>query len=358
MASYQMEGGMPIGGMQYGQSQMYGQDFGVHGAAYGQGMPAGQQMMVQQQPEQPVRKQETGKKGALPWQTEAERKAERAEMRTIMRTQKEKQDFIDRESTIKWLCSLGTLNAFLLLVPLFGNSWQRKAFIGLGVKMLQVRISMFYIEVHVQCGKNWLEDKFCNGFVMKMKGTHNLQDATHMACATNSVLPGHACSIMSRCFHCNLGTFGAFVLAIVCSLCGVMFLSHYWYSKPIPKIRNWACFFYGASAAFAVGGLTFWAFTRPEIEQLPRAWTETAGTATFDLFAIKPAPGQPFGWCAIAACIVAFSYLVQFLLWPAWFAPHEKEEEAVMNEVMAQEHLDQRILDMQNSMLPGGAIQQ
>jgi len=44
-------------------------------------------------------------------------------MRTIMRTQKEKQDFIDRESTIKWLCSLGTLNAFLLLVPLFGNSW-------------------------------------------------------------------------------------------------------------------------------------------------------------------------------------------------------------------------------------------
>jgi len=359
MSSYQMQGGMPMGGVQYGQGQAYGQDFGVQGSPYGQGMPTGQQMMVQQQPEQPD-EQKKGKKGALPWQTDEERKAERAEMRTILRTQKEKADFVDQESTIKWLCSLGTLNAFLLVIPMFGNSWLFQPFIGLGVKILTIRVSMFYIHVSVECGKNWLEDKFCEGMVMKMKGTHNLQEASHLACAANNLVPGGGmtCSIMNRCYGMNLGLFGAFVLAIVFSLCGVMFLSHYWYSKPLPKIRKWACFFYGASAFCAIGGLTAWGIAAPEIEMLPRAWTEFAGTATFDVFAIKPTPGIKFGWCAIVAVVIAFSYLIQFLLWPAWFTPHEKEEEAMVNEDLAQEHLEQRINDMQTSMLPGGVAQQ
>merc|ERR1719188_2809971 len=219
---------------------------------------------------------------------------------------------------------------------------------------------MFYLHVNVECGKNWLEDKFCNGMVMKMKGTHNLQEASHIACATvGSYLPGNqACSIMKRAFGLNLGLFGAFVLAIVFSLCGVMFLSHYWYSKPLPKIRKWACFFYGASAFCTIGGLTAWGIARPEIEYLPRAWTETAGAATFDLFAIKPAPGIIYGWCAILSVVIAFSYLLQFLLWPAWFTPHEKEEECMLNEDLAKEQMEQRIHDMQTSMLPGGAAQQ
>merc|ERR1719291_720911 len=123
-----------------------------------------------------------------------------------------------------------------------------------------------------------------------MKGTHNLQEASHIACATTNFLPGggQACSIMQRAYALNLGLFGAFVLAIVFSLTGVMFLSHYWYSKPLPKIRKWACFFYGASACCVIFGITVWGILRPEIEMLPRAWTETAGAATFDLFAIKP----------------------------------------------------------------------
>ncbi|CAK0797345.1 unnamed protein product [Prorocentrum cordatum] len=349
-----------MGGAQYGQDHMYGQDFGVQGAAYyAQGVPAGQQMMMQQQSEQREGEQEKGKNGALPWQTEAERKAERAEMRTMMKAQKEKQDFVDRESTIKWLCSLGTVNAFLLIIPMFGNTWLDQPFIGLGVKILKIKISLFNIHVDVECGKNWLEDKFCKGIVTKMKGTHSLQDAKQLACSTTQYLPGNmACYIMSKCFFLNLALFGAFVLASVFSLCGVMFLSHYWYSKPLPNIRKWACFFYGASAFCAVGGLAGWGMARAPTENLPRAWTETAGAATFDLFAIKPVPGPPWGWCAYVSGIVAFSYALQFLLWPAWFQPHEKEEEAITNEVMAQEHIEQRILDMQNSMLPGGAIQQ
>jgi len=279
-------------------------------------------------------------------------------MRTILRTQKEKQDFVDQESTIKWLCSLGTLNAFLLVIPMFGNSWLFQPFIGIGVKMLTIRVSMFYIHVTIECGKNFVEDYICKNGISKMKGTHNLQEATHIACATNSFLPGGACSIMHRAYFCNLGLFGAFVLAIVFSLCGVMFLSHYWYSKPLPKIRNWACFFYCASAFCAIGGLTAWGIVRPEIENLPRAWTNVAGAATNDLFAIKPAPGIKFGWCAIAAAVIAFFYGLQAMLWPAWFTPHEKEEEAMTNEDLAQEHLEQRIHDMQTSMLPGGAAQQ
>jgi hypothetical protein len=292
--------------------------------------------------------------GKLPWQTEEEYNAERREMRAKIRAQKEKEEFLDNEGTIKWLCSLGVINVCFICVPAFGNSWCYKQFVGIGIKTMQIRTSLFYIDVNVQCGKNWLEDKFCNGVVKKLNGVHSLQEATHIACAVNQALPGGTpCEIVSRLYGCSFIIFGTFLLAIIMNLCGVMFLSHYWYSKPLPAVRSWAlCFFCGATI-FVTSGLLFWVFISPDLEELPRAWTaQTAALIGNNLFAIKPAPGPKWGWSFIAACVVALLYVVQLALWGAWFVPHEKEEEAMDQETLARDHLEERLYALQQGLNP------
>merc|ERR1719230_837255 len=106
-------------------------------------------------------------------------------------------------------------------------------------------MSMLYMDVTVACGKNWLEDKFCNGVMLKFKGSHTLQDATHIACGVGGgLINGPACSITTRAYMSGFIILGGFSLAIICNLVGVLFLSHYWYSKPTPRIRQWAFTFF------------------------------------------------------------------------------------------------------------------
>merc|ERR1719277_2094832 len=188
---------------------------------------------------------------------------------------------------------------------------------------------MLYLSVEVECGKNFLEDKFCNGIVMKFKGSHSLQEAQHLACGIGGgVINGPTCSVVSRQYMSSFIILGGFSLAILCNCVGVLLLSHYWYKKPTKQVRYWAFTFASAAPAIALSSLLAWVMYCPLVAELPRAWTASVGHIGGGLFAIKPAPGIiPYGPSALLAGLCVVLHIIQWALWPLWFVPHPREEE-------------------------------
>eukprot|EP00929_Paragymnodinium_shiwhaense_P022709 TRINITY_DN14433_c0_g1_i1.p1 TRINITY_DN14433_c0_g1~~TRINITY_DN14433_c0_g1_i1.p1 ORF type:complete len:355 (-),score=33.03 TRINITY_DN14433_c0_g1_i1:37-1101(-) len=258
------------------------------------------------------------------------KEAERAERRKLRQAQEQS----DSAMVVKLLCVLACLNAFCVMVPVFGPSWGQARFTGIGVALIDIRTSMFTITVEMNCEKNAIENAMCEA-ARGMEGHHYLHSARSLACAIST----NACSTMGQIFWTAFIIFSTFSLAFIFHMLAALFLFYYWYEKPLAKVRNWAVAFFMAAPMITAVGLGAWSAITPNLADLPRGWNPL-GFAGY-----RAASAEcPFGWCwwwSVAAIVVS---LLTVTLIPCFLHPHESEEQAEAEELYGKECAAQDVI--------------
>lgn len=267
-----------------------------------------------------------------------QKREEKRQLREKLLKQKEEQDKADAKTFILYWFFSETVLALLLLVPLTGNSWCYKQFVGLGLKSMYIRSSLFTLDVQVVCGKNWLEDQLCK-LGSSVSGSRSLQDGSAVFCGMSS----SACSLLGQLYWSSVLLIFLFSLAIFLNLIGSYLLYSYWFNRPLPKLRAWALGFYGASTALPILGLIIWGFLAPDLADMPNSWnqkTAIKGTSLFSYKAIETK--SPYGWCFVAAIFVLAFMVANSVAWVFFFKRHEGEDEAELEEVMEEQKLAEK----------------
>lgn len=273
-----------------------------------------------------------------PLTDEEKKKMKRRIDRQKLASRKENEYKKDADKTVQWLVYGNVVNALLLLIPMFGNSWVYQKFTGIGLKMMDINTSLFFVDVDVQCGKNWLEDKLCNSFGKKIHGSHSLPEAGHLAC---SVYANNACGMVTVTYYCSFIIFIAFAFSILFSFLGALFLHFYWHHNQLPKMRNVSLYMLVMAPFWSAAGLVTWSIVVPDIGELPRGWLSgMAGIPGAELFSFKEVPSFPYGWSWCMAILVVFSQICVFMCWPIYFSRGQGEDDAVIAELDEQERLD------------------
>lgn len=315
-----------------------------------QPMPPAGQMLYMQPPEQPFG-QPYGQGfappgGQQPLLTEDEMQLQAKDQKRAekeAKRQRRRDEQLSRGlSAVQYLGGFAMLNALLLLVPLFGTSWNSKQIVGFGVRSLMIRSDVFMLSVELDCNKN----NFVEGYLCKrltfMSGRMTLHSALMNSCAISK----QACSVMELLFAGSIVLFGCLTLGFCLLVVGTFCLLSYWYSEPNSQVRGVAKACYFLAPLTVTGGVGLWTMLAPDLDEIPRAFmfgnsmNGIAGSA----FSMKEAHEFQYGWTFALALLVCISLWIQAVLWSFWFVEHPGEEEAMKDE-------DDRIIALQSEYL-------
>eukprot|EP00928_Gymnodinium_smaydae_P010438 TRINITY_DN13935_c0_g1_i3.p1 TRINITY_DN13935_c0_g1~~TRINITY_DN13935_c0_g1_i3.p1 ORF type:complete len:426 (+),score=68.69 TRINITY_DN13935_c0_g1_i3:184-1278(+) len=246
------------------------------------------------------------------------------------------------------MMAIAVVNSGLLLIPLFGNSWNVGIFTGMGIGQLDVRTSMFHVKIDIHCKRNLLENAMCEKLKRAdLQGFHTIHNVQNMVCgAYQSTM----CWIMTGTYWANFAIFGSFVLAVILYMFSAGFLFFYWANTPLEKVRKQAMCLYVSAPTVAFIGLLVWTFACPSLKELPNAMSMYVGALTGgSLFTWESQHEVPFGWCWFFTVIVCFLSFITVMVWPCFFQAHDEEEDAEMEE----ERLFEAALDMDLGSIPG-----
>merc|ERR1740138_528357 len=124
--------------------------------------------------------------------------------------------------------------------------------------MMHLSTSLFHIDIDVQCGKNWMEDKLC--VVAKdLNGHHTLQQASQLSCAVST----QACQVMTLYYYCSFIIFFCFGFAIIFHFLAALFLYNYWYQSKLPKMKKAALWFFCLAPLLSGIGFVGWSAVTP-----------------------------------------------------------------------------------------------
>lgn len=269
--------------------------------------------------------------------------------RKKLRDKKRLQDANDAKTTIKWVCGLMTFNSFMLLIPTFGSSWAFAQFTGLGIASLIIKAGVINIDVEFECKKNMLEDKVF-GFICNLgkasAGQHTLQHGRTMFCSTAG---GMSCNILEKLHHGTFIIFFSYSFAICFSMLGAAFTYYYWFSSPLPKVRQYAVLCMFASPFFAASGLTFWSLYIPDLKGITNHWFNNLAESNNVLafFSIKEVDQFKFGWCWIFSCVVIFFQFLTIFVHLFFFQRHSGEDAAEAEEARQDEMLENKLLEFE-----------
>jgi len=298
-------GGQPAGAPGYGQpySQGYGQPYADPYGGYQQ--PTGEDLLMQAKEQKRQEKEERKMK----------RKAA---------------DLEAGASAVQTILGVSLINLVLLITAMFGTSWSAKTMVGFGVKNLYIQTDIFTMSVDVTCGKwNAVEEFVCDRF-KHIQGKHTLHSAVQNACSLNDL----ACNTMDYIYWASIVLFTFFFFGVGLLIVGDIFLLFYWYSAPLPKVRQIARNSFVFSMVTVGTGIFMWSFLVPDLDEIPRSWTHGMGLLGGDngIFSLKETNDFQFGWCWILGIFAVFMLLVQNFLWFYMFIYHPGEEDAVQNE--------------------------
>lgn len=281
----------------------------------------------------------------------AKEKIKKLDKKAKKQERKRKQKVEDAKTAAETLIGLGVWNAIMWVVPCFGNKWYVKMFNGFGINFTKIYISLFTINVNIECSvtdlgfkdvlkkvgidkeklEQWGPEYQICSLLAHMNGHHSLQAAKTMACA----LPGYdACYIMSTLWWTSYMLIFAFAVSAITSLFGSMFLYYYWYVDHLKVVRNWALGFYASSPFLGVLCFAFYNVIAPDVGDLPRTWTAFVSTfnAGTKIGAIEPIGEDvfwnKFGWCWFFMYLTIGSSLAGPLIWGMWFIKHSGEDQA------------------------------
>lgn len=278
-------------------------------------------------------------------------KRDREEQQMIDRKQK------DSESIVIYMCIMSVLNMFLLAVPMLGGSWNYRSFVGLGLKIMNIKTSLFYITVDIQCGKNFIEDVLCQAGD-RVNGVHSLHQAQAMSCAISN----SACEVMSRIYAARLIVFLSFSASIVMLGLSAYFLYYYWFIESAPKIRAWGTTLNTMAPFVGMFGMAFWSLYVPDLADLPKGWTaSTSILQGYSLFGWHAIQAFPFGWCYIMSAIVYLEMCVFLCIWPWFFRESINEEKWKDEQEKQKDELEAKIMavdcgmPVQQQLMPGAS---
>jgi hypothetical protein len=266
-----------------------------------------------------------------------ERKAERQEERRKMMEKLEVDQQKSSKNFVVIMCFIICFTAFLLGIPLCGNSWGMKQFTGLGVSIFSIRTSLFALEIDIKCKTNFIESRICK-IGQKFNGVHALHESQGMVCAVSDTM----CQTLRSYYTASFYIFISFSLAIILNLFGSFCLYSYWFNTPLPRLRQWTAGLITGAPLTAATGLLVWTFTTPNLGTLPNTWTFTTVMFTgTDLFSFKETYPLSFGWCWIFSWIAIFFMFMQCLVWFCLFSSNPMEEEAQFQADNLKEHIEQ-----------------
>lgn len=301
----------------------------------------------------------------------AKEKLEKLNKKEKKQERKRKRKNEDAKTAAETLIFLGVWNAILWIVPCFGNKWYTKMFNGFGIGFTQVAISLFSINVNIECKAMDLgfkrqfaaigvdsqkfaelgpEYQVCK-LMQHMGGTHTLQAAKNLACA----IPGpEACYIMSTLWWSSYMVIFAFSVSALTSLFASMFLYYYWYVDHLKIVRLWAIGWLSASPFLGVVTFAFYNVIAPDVGDLPRAWTTlvrqaNAGTGLGEIQAIgEDVFWNKFGWCWFFVWITVCFSCAGPVVWGMWFIKHPKEDQAELANAEDEVAMEQKIWEIQD----------
>lgn len=263
---------------------------------------------------------------------------------------KKMRDQEDMNATVLWMCAIGVFHAFTLIVAIFGGSWAWAQFTGSGASMVSIRTSMFMLDVTMECGhKNPIEDYICKA-LEPVKGNNLISKARAMFSSISATGPT---AIVNQIFYSNLVIFFFFTFAAVFHMISASLLYFYWKESPLPKIRQWAQVFWVMAPCCGAMGITLWSATSPNLEELPKSFTQAAGFLTpgnHDIIGFVPIRAMmPYGWCWFWSVWWIFVEICTLTVWPCFFHKHVGEDAAQDEEENAKEWA------MQEGLLAYGA---
>eukprot|EP00928_Gymnodinium_smaydae_P010439 TRINITY_DN13935_c0_g2_i1.p1 TRINITY_DN13935_c0_g2~~TRINITY_DN13935_c0_g2_i1.p1 ORF type:complete len:387 (+),score=50.21 TRINITY_DN13935_c0_g2_i1:111-1271(+) len=272
------------------------------------------------------------------------------------REKRENQRKQDAACAVYFMMAVAVINSGLLIVPLFGNSWNVGVFTGTGVASLDVRTSMFHVNIDIHCKRNILENGMCEKLKRaELQGRHSIHEAQNMVCGGYQT---HMCWIMTGTYWANLMIFASFILAVILYMFSAGFLFFYWANSPLQKVRKQAMCLYASAPACAMIGLLAWTVACPNLKELPNAWITYVGAVSgTSLFTWDVQHEVPYGWCWFFTVVVCFLSFITVMVWPCFFQAHDDEEDAEMEE----ERLFEAALGLEDgygsvpAMGPGGA---
>lgn len=248
-----------------------------------------------------------------------------AERRSQDEMKKRKQQ--DAENVVIAMCISACVNIFLLVVPMFGGSWAYRSFVGLGLKMMSIKTSLFSIDVDIQCGKNFVEDVLCQAG-QRMHGRHSLHQGQSMSCALSS----KACDVMGRIHTARLLIFLSYSCTIIMLGVGAVFLYQYWFIECEPRLRKIAVGLHASAPFVGMFGLALWSMYVPDLSELPHGWTGSGSVLRgLSLFGYHAIQMFPYGWCWMWSFVVFFEMCIGLCIWPWFFRKHNKEDRFVRN---------------------------
>lgn len=216
-------------------------------------------------------------------------------------------------------CVFSVVNIVLVLVSVFGSSWNEFEIQGPGVKTVSISANLFMIYIDTQCGRHFMQESICQT-AATMNGGHTLHGAREKACSISA----DACDVMHKIYKGSLIIFFFYWAAIIFLICGAASLRHYWYVNPATKTRRLSIASFFLAPFLGSLGLLIWMLVVPNFIEIPRSWSHPS-EQVFDCSPNCPEQGFPYGWSwcfSVAALSLMF---LQLALWPCCVRQHQAE---------------------------------